>query len=278
MGLELFADLDETIRQLLIRHVPVDPTEVDISFDTPDREWSGRLTRPAINCFLYDVRENVKLRVRGHEHRRETTTNLVTTVRVPVRIDASYQISTWARVPEDEHQLLWRVLFALVRHGTLPADYLEGGLKEQPYPIQTSVAQPDQMPSNYADLWQALDNKIRPVLTYVVTLAIQPDTVITTPLTLKAPALRANKLEPREMESQTRIRGRIRDRQDPTKTVEGAVVLLSETGDRTITDDEGRFSFAGAPRGPITLIVRARGRPEVSSSRIVPAGSYDVEI
>jgi len=274
----VFADLDETIRQLLIRHVPVDPTEIDISFDTPDREWSGRLTRPAINCFLYDVRENVKLRVRGHEQHRETTTNVMTTVRVPVRIDASYQISTWARVPEDEHRLLWRVLAALVRHGTLPADYLQGDLKDQPYPVQTSVAQPDQMPSNYADLWQALDNKIRPVLTYVVTLAIQPDAVITTPLTLKAPSLRANHFEPREMEAQTSINGRVRDREDTTKASEGAVVLLSETGDRTITDAEGRFSFTGAPRGPITLIVRARGRPEVSSSRIVPAGNYDVEI
>lgn len=274
----MFADLDETIRQLLVRHVPLDPTEIEISFDTPDREWSGRLTRPAVNCFLYDVRENVKLRVRAHEQRRDTTNNIMTLQKVPVRIDATYQVSTWARVPEDEHRLLWRVLAALVRHGTLPADYLLGELKSQPYPVSTSVAQPDQMPSNYADLWQALDNKIRPVLTYVVTLAVQPDAVVTTPLTLAAPTIRTNRLGRQEMEAETRIRGRVRDREDPTKNVEGAVVLLWETGDRTITDDEGRFSFAGAPRGPITLIVRARGRPEVSSSTVVPAASYDMDV
>jgi len=34
-----------------------------LSFEEPDREWSGRLSRPTVNCFLYDVREN-------HEFRR----------------------------------------------------------------------------------------------------------------------------------------------------------------------------------------------------------------
>ncbi len=51
----MFADLDETIRDLLIKNVPIDLTEVDISFEAPDREWSGRLSRPTVNCFLYDV-------------------------------------------------------------------------------------------------------------------------------------------------------------------------------------------------------------------------------
>src|SRR5579872_2360538 len=60
--LEMFADLDETIRQLLIHGVPLDLSEVDVSFDAPDREWSGRLSRPTVNCFLYDVRENLEMR------------------------------------------------------------------------------------------------------------------------------------------------------------------------------------------------------------------------
>jgi hypothetical protein len=66
----LLADLDETIRQLLIQHVPLNPSEIDISFDAPDRDWSGRLTKPAINCFLYDVRENREIRVNDWEVRR----------------------------------------------------------------------------------------------------------------------------------------------------------------------------------------------------------------
>ncbi|HVC33098.1 MAG TPA: Pvc16 family protein [Chloroflexota bacterium] len=274
----MFADLDETIRQILIRHVPLDPTEVEISFDTPDRDWSGRLTRPAVNCFLYDVRENVKLRVRAFDQRRDSATNEMTTQRTPMRVDATYQVSAWARVPEDEHRLLWRVLNALMRYVTLPTDYLHGALKDQPYPIGASVAQPDQMPANYADLWQALDNRIRPVLTYVVTLAIQPDLTVTTPLTLKAPSVQLNSLEPAAMAAAQRIHGRVRDRQDPTKGVEGALVLLWETGDRALTDEEGRFTFARAPRGPITLVARAAGRAETSLPVMVPATNYDLDV
>ena len=58
----MIADLDETIRQLLIAEIPIRNGEIDIKFDQPKREWSARLTRPTINFFLYDVRENVILR------------------------------------------------------------------------------------------------------------------------------------------------------------------------------------------------------------------------
>ncbi len=272
----MFADLDETIRQMLIRDVPLDPSEIEISFDTPDREWSGRLTRPAVNCFLYDVRENVKLRVNSWEVRYEN--NVATKKKGPIRIDATYQVSAWARVPEDEHRLLWRVLATLVRHPILPEDLLRGALKEQPFPIAASVAQPDQMPANYADLWQALDNRIRPVLTYVVTLALRPDVVEVTPLVLKAPTIRVNGVDPRSTADALRVRGRVRDRQDPAKSIAGAMVLIRETGERVTTDDEGRFDFAQAPRGPITLVVRAEGRAEVAVSTSVPAPSYDLEV
>lgn len=272
----MFADLDETIRQLLIQGVPLDPTEIEISFDTPDREWSGRLTRPAVNCFLYDVRENVKLRVSSWEVRRDQ--NQATRVKNATRIDATYQISAWARAPEDEHRLLWRVLIALARYATLPDDLVRGALKNQPFPIATSVAQPDQMPANYADLWQALDNRIRPVLTYVVTLALQPDLVEVTPLVLKAPTIKLNNVDPRAVEDALRVRGRVRDRQDPTKSVKDAVVLIRETGDWTSTDEEGRFTFERAPRGAITLVVRANGKAEVHKTTVVPAPNYDLEI
>lgn len=272
----MFAELDETIRQLLVSNVPLNPSEVDVSFDAPDREWSGRLTRPAINCFLYDVRENQKLRVSNWEITREN--NHATKRKQPMRIDASYQVSAWARVPEDEHRLLWRVLATLARHPTLPSELLQGSLKEQPFPIPASVGQPDQMPTNFADLWQALENRIRPALTYVVTLALEPDVVEVTPLTLKAPSINLNSLEPREMEEALRIRGRVRDRQDSKKVIEGALVVIQETGDRSLTDAEGWFTFPKAPRGPVTLVVRANGKPESTSTRVIPSPDYDLEV
>ncbi len=58
----MLADLDETLRQLLIAELPVKNGELDISFDLPKRDWSSRISKPTVNLFLYDVRENNVLR------------------------------------------------------------------------------------------------------------------------------------------------------------------------------------------------------------------------
>jgi hypothetical protein len=176
----MLADLDETIRQILIRDVPLDLADVDISFDAPDREWSGRLSRPTVNCYLYDVRENHEFRETDWEVQR--TNEGVVRHKAPLRIDVSYQVTVWARGAEDEHGLLWRVLSALLRKPILPADILQGELKDQPFPIPARSAQPELGPKNAAELWQALDNRIRPGLTYVVTLALSPDVRSASPL------------------------------------------------------------------------------------------------
>src|SRR5260370_36680856 len=126
----MFADLDETIRQLLIREVPLDLSEVDVSFETPDRDWSGRLSRPTINCFLYDVRENLELRATDFEHMRNNTNGTSTSRRMPARVDATYQITIWARAPEDEHHLLWRVLHGLVCAPSRTPDLLIAPLQD----------------------------------------------------------------------------------------------------------------------------------------------------
>jgi len=179
----VFADLDETIRRLLVEQVPIDSAQVDVSFDTPDREWSGRLTRPAVNCFLFDVHENLEFRELDWERVASNGGSTVNIKRAPARIDATYHVTTWARVPEDEHRLLWRVLSALMRHPVLPEHMLEGSLKEQPFPVPARAAQLENGGRpNAADLWQALDNRIRPSIAYSVTLALDPQDVITQPL------------------------------------------------------------------------------------------------
>jgi hypothetical protein len=180
----VFADLDESIRQLLIRHVPLDLAEVEVSFDAPDREWSGRLSRPTINCFLYDVHQNLELRESDRQLTRDDATRTVSRKKGPLRIDATYYLTVWARAPEDEHRLLWRLLAAVARFPVLPNDVLSNGLQDQPFPLQTRVAMRDQTRTSATDLWQALDNRVRPSLSYVVTLALDASTPITSPIVL----------------------------------------------------------------------------------------------
>ena len=55
-------DVDEAIKQLLIKEKAIDPADVDISFDAPDKEWSSSISKPTVNVYLYDFRENHQLR------------------------------------------------------------------------------------------------------------------------------------------------------------------------------------------------------------------------
>ena len=51
------ADLDETLRTLLRRELERHGFDgVEIAFDAPAREWSGQLSSPTVNLFLYDLR------------------------------------------------------------------------------------------------------------------------------------------------------------------------------------------------------------------------------
>ncbi len=95
-------DLDETLRKLLIREIPIKNGEVEISFDQPKREWSARLNRPTLNLYLYDIRENNKLRQTQPMWEVERQANgTVTQRRKPFRVDLHYMITAWAAEPED---------------------------------------------------------------------------------------------------------------------------------------------------------------------------------
>ena len=98
-----------------------------------------------------------------------------------MRVDCSYMLSTWAADPEDEHRLLTRTMLALFRFPILPADRLIGALQNPPFDIQAKLAQHDVL-TDPSDLWNVLDNEMRPSVPYVVTLALDPWETITGPL------------------------------------------------------------------------------------------------
>ncbi len=272
----MLADLDETIRDLLVRYVPLNLSEVDVTFDAPDRDWSGRLTRPTVNCFLYEVQENLDRRDIADDIER----GQVSAVRKqkPLRFDAFYYVTTWARAPEDEHRLLWRVLSVFCRFRLLPPEVLKGGLLEQPYPMSAQVGAPNR-PDRVrpADLWQALENRLRPALTYIVTLALDPQVATVSPLVFTR-ALRFEHLDRYDPTDFIQIGGRVTERGDGGRGVPGTLVRLRETGSQAITDEDGHFSLRRVPRGPVTLLALPPDRPEVTRSVEVPSSTYDLEV
>ena len=117
----MISDLDETIRQLLIAELPIKNGEIEVAFEQPKREWSSRLSRPTVNFFLYDLRENPVLRTHQWEAVNQGGNGDIARMkRTPFRVDCYYMITTWAAEPEDEHRLLSRVLMTLFKYPTIP--------------------------------------------------------------------------------------------------------------------------------------------------------------
>ncbi len=168
-------DFDETLKALLIQKVPIDSTAIDIQFDRPDPDWETKLTKPTINCFLYDIRENQELRSNERYLSRNGETG--TQRKAPTRINLNYFITVWA-IAEDtktaeEHRLLGRILKTLLSHPILPTEVLQGEMQQQPLPLRAWIAQPESTPNAW-DFWGAMDGRIKAGISYGVTVAVEP--------------------------------------------------------------------------------------------------------
>lgn len=267
--------LDKTIRELLREEVQsVMDGQVEVSFQQPTRDWSSREgNKPTINLYLYDVRENPHLRT----HQWETilngqngvprADNSITQKRTPMRVDCFYMLTTWATDPNDEHHLLSEAMMALFSHPVLPEDALQNGLQtSQPFEIRTRLASHDIL-TNPAELWGALDNNIRPTISYVVTLSLDPWTAITGPAVQTFSITTGQEAKPAQLRKR-----RLRDEgKGQTLSYIGGVVFakgekeevhanievrIEETGLFTKTDHEGKFRFYGLTPGDYKLIAR----------------------
>ena len=71
----MLADLDETLREMLKGELERHGFEgIEIAFDAPTREWSGQLSQPSVNLFLYDLRESEEQRPSGWTDAQSATT------------------------------------------------------------------------------------------------------------------------------------------------------------------------------------------------------------
>lgn len=289
----MIADLDQTIRKLLIDEMPIKNGEIDVKFDQPRREWSARLAKPTVNFFLYDVRENHILRQHQWQRIGDSPGNgnsgrsikdhIAHLKRTPFRVDCTYMLTTWAAEPEDEHRLLTRCLMALFRHPILREEWLVGTLKNPPFDIEARLASHDKL-TNPAEVWSALDNELRPSISYVVTLALDPWTEVTGPI-VRTLTLRTGQTETlprrRQLSPDTAvvdmnfIGGTVAKGNEPQTGIE---VAIKGTGFFSTTDAQGQFSLGSVPAGDYTLVAwPAKGKP-VEKRVSVPAGDYDIEL
>ena len=170
-------DLDRTLKALLEKELPPTVVKTAITFATPNDQFPPQGVKlPALDLFLYDVRENRDLR--RVDPQVERRNGVVVQTRPAVRVDCSYLVTAWASPSSanppgyDEHRLLGDAMRVLLRYPTLPAAVLQGTLVSQELPLPTTTLQQGHL-QNLAEFWQALGGRARATLNYTVTIALQ---------------------------------------------------------------------------------------------------------
>ncbi len=271
----MITDLDETLKQLLIKKGEINPAEVDIRFETPKREWSASVLKPTVNFYLYDVRENHELR--GTEwFANINDKGLALRRKNPSRMNLAFLITVWTNNIDDEHRLLWNVLRTLFRYPVIPDEILSGQLADQIYPIETKTAQPDGLFNNPADFWTALDNEIKPSINYVVTLPLDLDIVTTSPVTTSA-SVSTDQINPTDFDA-VPVSGKIYESGKPDKILARARIVAREARLTTETDALGRYSFKSLRPGTYTVQVLTSGKRIKETSLTVPNSNYDLKV
>lgn len=177
--------LDETLKKLLQEQFPrdvledmnLDPSSLKISFETP---YKGGIEKPAINLFLYDVRENLELRNTNSIVERKNNDGKAFKKRPPARVDCSYLITAWSENDNSstEHQLLGGVMKLLLRYPRIPTSFLVDELQGQEPPLRLVSLRPSNLQS-FGEFWQAMGGKdgTKPkvVLHCTVTISVPVD-------------------------------------------------------------------------------------------------------
>ena len=169
-------DLDKTLEELIKKELPGNLVDqVAISFAAPDDQFPPTsVSLPAIDIFLYDLRENKEFR--NNEWLVERGNGRVRMKSPPVLVDASYLITAWASDSStspvsDEHHMLGEVMKVMLRYPKLPEEALQGSLKNQVLSLPAIVLQPGHLQS-MGEFWQALGGKPKVALNYTVTISI----------------------------------------------------------------------------------------------------------
>jgi Pvc16 N-terminal domain/Carboxypeptidase regulatory-like domain len=270
------ADLDEALRLLLKNELTKHGFEgVEIAFDAPSKEWSGKLTNPTVDLFLYDLREAGDRASLTPSEQRGNGQATVTSP--PLRLELSYAVTAWTKAVEDEHRLLSQVLAILFSHRRLPADLL-GELRDGADRLrdaETSVGRPRE---EKADFWTSVGGQYKASIDYVVHIAIESGVSTARGPEVRMQTLRA-KLTDRPARTMTelhRLGGTLRDTDG--QPVADAWVILPESGLWTATDGDGRFRVGRLEPGVHSVVARTLQGGEVRATVSVPGEHVDLVV
>jgi hypothetical protein len=284
----MFHDLDTTLENILNDGgAPLQLRNAGVSFETPDKNYTPQHPDSAINLFLYEVKENRKLRT--SEPIIEPSASGLVKRQPSLRVDCSYLVTAWrdgvigATKVRSEHRLLGQAFFWLSRFPIIPERFFAGVMAGQPYPPPTMVAQWD-VARNQGEFWTSLGIPPRPYFNLIVTIAM--DLELSTheyPVTATITNYQQVNL-PESTEVSVNIGGHVIRRSGNTnfEIADAWVSLETSTGEflqATTTNSSGQFIFERLTPGQYQLKARTVGFPEKTSPLFdvpSPSGQYDL--
>jgi hypothetical protein len=264
------ADLDEGLRGLLrsdLRRHGFDG--VEISFDAPTREWAGRLTGPAVNLFLYDLRE---ARDRATSSPEPHDAFMVSP---PLHLALTYAVTAWTKAVEDEHRLLSQVLAILFSHARLPGDVLGERPSGVRGPVETAVGRPRE---DKSDFWSAVGGQYKASIDYVAQIAIESGTRFERGPEVRTRTIRMRRSDGRAMsvEELHGLGGTVRDEQG--EPIAHAWIAMPDIGAWAASDPTGRFRLTRVAPGTHRVLVRTIAGFEAEANVTVPGPGVDVVV
>jgi hypothetical protein len=268
----MLAEIRNAIGRLIAEYGGISPVEVDVRHEAPTREWIDRLTRPTINCYLFDLRENTDLRWPGMQTVRGGTSAIRRTP--PRRIDLDFMVSALTTEVEDEDALLWRVLSTMLKYAEWPDDLVPEAVRALNLHVTTRLEH-DQEASRLADVWGGLQARPRPALWYAVTVPLDLEREITTPLVLTRFTRTRDIESDRVLRRSLSIAGTVRSKDG--MPLPGITILPEDWVAEAITTlEDGRFVFHNPRQGSVRLRVTAADGTRRVVTLQVPGDSYDI--
>ena len=270
----MLADLDETLRTLLRTELERHGFEgVDIAFDAPAREWSGQLSKPTVNVFLYDLREAETLRT--SEWSRIQRDGRTFEGRPPMVMECSYAVTAWTQAVEDEHRLLSQVLAIFYAYPEIPKSALNGRLANgsQQWPIKARIGQGK---GEKSDFWSAIGGQYKVSLDYVVRLSVDSGAKLERGPEVRTQTVRTRLADgpARAVVEMHRSVGKVSNKKgEPLANV---WVTLPDVGTWTASAADGRFRFDRLPPGRHRLLARTADGVEAVTQFEVPGAGVDL--
>jgi hypothetical protein len=161
-------DVDQLLERL-VKKDALNGSSVELVFEAPTKDWVARRSGPAVDLYLYDIREDLERRVPAWEDQKDGAGETTDRRLPPRRYRLAYLVTAWTQRPEDEHRLLSALLACFIRNAMLKPEDLDGTLAEPSLPVYIDVAQPPSQDRSLADVWSALGGELKPSLDVVVT-------------------------------------------------------------------------------------------------------------